>query len=109
MTKKSANSDFDYKSALCAQTDPELFFPQTWQSSTQIQQAKSICKVCPVKAECLAEALREEYNDGIWGGLTPAERSRLMGAGDVRWRSNRRRLPIKLGETNVIRITKENQ
>lgn len=109
MTKKSATSDFDYKSALCAQTDPELFFPDTWLATTKIQQAKSICRECPVKAECLAEAIREEYNDGIWGGLTPAERSRLMGAGSIRWRSAYRKLPIKIGDTNADGIIEENQ
>jgi len=36
--------------------------------------AKSICRICPVGAECLdyAMTIREPY--GIWGGLTEAER-----------------------------------
>lgn len=61
-------------SALCAQTDPELFFPDKGQPSYD---AKRVCATCPVRTECLLYALanREEY--GIWGGLTARERRAL--------------------------------
>lgn len=100
------NSDFDYKSALCAQTDPELFFPETWQNSTVIANAKAICNNCPVRLECLQEALTKDYNDGIWGGMTPAERYALLGGQGAMWRATRRSLRPK-GDTRVIRITKK--
>ncbi len=64
----------DYSQALCAQTDPELFFPEAGASA---RPAKQICDVCPVKNECLLEALANEYSDGIWGGLTASERKAL--------------------------------
>ncbi len=64
----------DYSQALCAQTDPELFFPEGGGSSAQ---AKQICGVCPVKDDCLMEALVNNYEDGIWGGLAPRERREL--------------------------------
>lgn len=67
----------DAESALCAQTDPELFFPETQQAYIQIAQAKAICANCEIRRECLQEALQYEYTDGIWGGTTPMERARL--------------------------------
>jgi WhiB family redox-sensing transcriptional regulator len=64
----------DYSQALCAQTDPELFFPEKGGS---VRLAKEICAKCPVKLDCLQEALEHNYNDGIWGGLASRERARL--------------------------------
>ena len=41
--------------ALCAQTDPELFFPEKGGST---RAAKRVCTGCPVRAQCLEHALR---------------------------------------------------
>lgn len=60
--------------ALCAQTDPEAFFPEKGGST---REAKKICAVCPVRAECLAYALAHDERFGIWGGLSERERRRL--------------------------------
>ena len=43
----------------------------------RIAQAKAICRACPVVVDCLQFALAEEPSDGIWGGLTFAERTLL--------------------------------
>ena len=51
-------------SALCAQTDPALFFPDAGGNTNA---AKRICRTCPVQAECLAEALKHGHRYGIWG------------------------------------------
>lgn len=59
--------------ALCAQTDPELWFPEKGGSS---QSAKQVCAACPVRAECLAYALRHQ-EVGIWGGTNARTRQRL--------------------------------
>jgi WhiB family redox-sensing transcriptional regulator len=59
--------------ALCAQVDPELWFPEKGQTS-QALTAKRICRRCPVRADCLAAALEQHAQDGIWGGLTYYER-----------------------------------
>ena len=56
--------------ALCAQTDPELFFPD--KGGTAI--ARKICAPCPVKNECLEWAISENIIDGILGGMTARER-----------------------------------
>jgi WhiB family redox-sensing transcriptional regulator len=37
--------------------------------------AKQLCAICPVRAQCLAEALTDpDLADGIWGGTTPRQR-----------------------------------
>ncbi|QBP31739.1 WhiB family transcription factor [Mycobacterium phage Piper2020] len=62
------------QSAVCAQTDPELFFPATGESATP---ARTMCKRCEVQAECLQRALDDDEQFGIWGGLTPQQRRAL--------------------------------
>jgi WhiB family redox-sensing transcriptional regulator len=42
--------------------------------------AKSICRVCPVIAQCLRHALRADEPYGVWGGRSAAERRELLGA-----------------------------
>jgi WhiB family transcriptional regulator, redox-sensing transcriptional regulator len=60
--------------ALCAQTDPEAFFPEKGGST---REAKKICLSCEVRAECLDYALAHDERFGIWGGLSERERRRL--------------------------------
>lgn len=40
--------------------------------------AKSICRECPVRAQCLEFALQTREPYGIWGGLNELERRRMM-------------------------------
>jgi WhiB family redox-sensing transcriptional regulator len=56
--------------------DPELFFPvgEAGPALMQAEAAKRICASCPVRANCLASALRAGESAGIWGGTTPEER-----------------------------------
>ena len=60
--------------ALCAQTDPEIFFPDKGESTTA---AKRVCVGCEVRAECLQEALDRGERFGVWGGLSERERRDL--------------------------------
>lgn len=60
--------------ALCAQTDPESFFPEKGGST---REAKKICTGCEVRSECLEYALANDERFGIWGGLSERERRRL--------------------------------
>ncbi len=60
--------------ALCAQTDPEAFFPEKGGST---REAKRICTGCEVRVECLEYALAHDERFGIWGGLSERERRRL--------------------------------
>ena len=60
--------------ALCAQTDPEAFFPEKGGST---REAKKVCRGCEVRAECLEFALEKDERFGIWGGMSERERRRL--------------------------------
>ncbi len=60
--------------ALCAQTDPEAFFPEKGGST---REAKKVCQACEVRVECLEYALAQDERFGIWGGLSERERRRL--------------------------------
>jgi WhiB family redox-sensing transcriptional regulator len=60
--------------ALCAETDPEAFFPEKGGST---REAKRVCVGCEVRAECLEFALASDERFGIWGGLSERERRRL--------------------------------
>uniref|UniRef100_A0AAU8GNW6 WhiB family transcription factor n=1 Tax=Mycobacterium phage Pharb TaxID=3136626 RepID=A0AAU8GNW6_9VIRU len=62
--------------ALCAQVDPELFFPAQGQPGAP---AKAVCARCPVVDECLDRALSfptEQW--GVWGGLSQRERREVV-------------------------------
>lgn len=56
--------------------DPELWFPLSY-GEPQSAPAVAICRTCPIQMRCLAGALDREIWDGIWGGLTPEQRSKL--------------------------------
>lgn len=61
--------------ALCAQTDPNAFFPEKGEST---KSAKSVCGSCPVRDECLEYALANNMRFGIWGGLSEKQRRDLL-------------------------------
>jgi WhiB family redox-sensing transcriptional regulator len=60
--------------ALCAQTDPEAFFPEKGGST---RDAKRVCVGCDVRSECLDYALANDERFGIWGGLSERERRKV--------------------------------
>jgi WhiB family redox-sensing transcriptional regulator len=71
----SATTDDQWQErALCAQTDPEAFFPEKGGST---REAKRICMGCEVRDACLEYALAHDERFGIWGGLSERERRRL--------------------------------
>jgi WhiB family redox-sensing transcriptional regulator len=60
-----------------------LFFPPSVAERRDVREAreakaKTICAECSVQQECLEFALRVHEPHGIWGGLTEAERRRLL-------------------------------
>ena len=59
---------------LCAQADPDAWFPEKGGST---REGKAICARCPVAAECLDYALANNERFGIWGGMSERERRRL--------------------------------
>lgn len=58
----------------CGKSDPDALFVQG--AAQQI--AKQICMGCPVIAECLADALDNRTEFGVWGGMTERERRALL-------------------------------
>lgn len=65
--------------AICRDEDPELFFPigNTGPALRQIEDAKSVCRRCPVTEQCLSWALSTGQDSGVWGGLSEDERRAL--------------------------------
>ncbi|WP_336921443.1 WhiB family transcriptional regulator [Aquipuribacter sp. SD81] len=60
--------------ATCRGEDPDALFVQ----GAAQQQAKVLCRACPVRTECLAQALDTRTEFGVWGGLTERERRQLL-------------------------------
>jgi WhiB family redox-sensing transcriptional regulator len=68
----------------CRDSDPELFFPERGRGFVsgsyrrQYEEAAAVCAGCPVRARCLEENLDVPF--GIWGGLDPHDRGKLLAA-----------------------------
>jgi len=61
-------------SAACGSRDPdELFVTGAAQN-----RVKALCFNCPVRTECLADALDNCVEFGVWGGMTERERRALL-------------------------------
>ncbi|MFF3958494.1 WhiB family transcriptional regulator [Streptomyces sp. NPDC001890] len=71
MTNASAHWTED---AACRNFDPDELFSD----STRQKKAKAVCTGCPVRTECLAEALDNHLEWGVWGGMTERERRALL-------------------------------
>ncbi|MDD4867834.1 MAG: WhiB family transcriptional regulator [Mycobacterium sp.] len=75
LPKITTNPDEPWRDlALCAQTDPESFFPEKGGST---REAKKMCRGCEVRDQCLDYALEHDERFGIWGGLSERERRHL--------------------------------
>jgi WhiB family transcriptional regulator, redox-sensing transcriptional regulator len=61
-------------SAACRRSDPDALFVQ----GAEQHRAKAVCQGCPVRTECLADALDNGIEFGVWGGLTERERRALL-------------------------------
>lgn len=62
------------ESAACRTGDPDALFVNGAEQNI----AKKICRNCPVKYECLADALDNRIEFGVWGGMTERERRALL-------------------------------
>ena len=58
----------------CASGDPDDLFVQ----GAEQNRAKAVCFGCAVRTECLADALDERIEFGVWGGMTERERRALL-------------------------------
>ncbi|GAB2924607.1 WhiB family transcriptional regulator [Streptomyces mayteni] len=60
--------------AACRRADPDELFVQ----GAAQNRAKAVCLGCPVRTECLADALDNRVEFGVWGGMTERERRALL-------------------------------
>lgn len=71
----------EFPDAACRRdgVDPEIFFPTGYGAAAKRDEAaaKNHCAVCPSVRECLAWAMRTGQDEGVWGGMSPAERRRM--------------------------------
>lgn len=65
--------------AACRDEDPDLFFPIGTSGSAllQTEQAKEVCRSCPVQQQCLDWAMDTGQSLGVWGGTSETERRAL--------------------------------
>ncbi len=72
---RSAETLHDWTSmAACTVADPDDLFV----SGAAQNRAKAVCQACPVRTECLADALDSRVEFGVWGGMTERERRALL-------------------------------
>lgn len=63
--------------AMCRDADPEMFFPEG-QGHNDYADARKLCEQCPVKRDCLEDALTlPSWVPGFWAGKTPRELQRI--------------------------------
>lgn len=82
MAVRSAGEAWQSKAA-CRGPQAAAFFPPTYaerkdERLSREQRAKSICKTCVVREDCLSYAMRIREPHGIWGGLNEMERKQLL-------------------------------
>lgn len=63
--------------ALCAEADPEAWFPPEQAGPAWWGEAVHICQECPIRLRCLAYAVDNDIAYGVWGGLTEQQRRPL--------------------------------
>lgn len=70
----TANDEEWTRYAACRDVDPDDLFV----SGAAQHRAKRVCRDCPVRLQCLADALDNRMEYGVWGGLTERERRALL-------------------------------
>lgn len=65
--------------ALCKGKTTNDFYPEMGVkgAAKQVKEMKMFCRECPVILDCLDYALENDEQFGIWGGMTPKERSKI--------------------------------
>ena len=83
--------------AACGEHDTPVMFAHP-SNTADLEYAKSLCDICPVRAECLKHALDAGESWGVWGGTTAEERKQLKRR-ESRARSNEKRRAGAVTET----------
>lgn len=85
--RRDSGPDDDWRNfSACRDVDPERFFPigSTGPAIAQVEQAKAVCRRCPVVDECLSWALEAGEDHGVWGGMSEEERRAVKRRGGLR-------------------------
>ncbi len=67
--------DYWQDHAACIGEPPDWFFPPHGDSAGHVNNARAVCARCPVRLACLDYALDSHEHHGVWGGMTPRERT----------------------------------
>ena len=82
--------------ALCNETRPDELFVR----GAAQNRAKQMCAGCPVRTECLGEALDNQIEWGVWGGMTERERRALLKRSpNAKWRA-----VLESARTNGVKV-----
>lgn len=73
--RTSAEDDWRGRGA-CRDRAGDTFFPvgTTGPALDEAEEAKAVCRRCPVRVECLSWAIDSGSDSGVWGGMTEGER-----------------------------------
>lgn len=58
----------------CVEVPTAVFYPDDGNYGP----AREVCKACPVRLACLEHALAVREPDGMWGGIDPPGRRRIL-------------------------------
>jgi WhiB family redox-sensing transcriptional regulator len=76
MTQVLSTQNLSWRThAACSGLEPEVFYPV---SDEQAEEAKAVCRECPVREPCLEYALTNREREGVLGGATERERRRMV-------------------------------
>jgi hypothetical protein len=88
--------------AYCAEPDAPNMFPHP-QDPSGVALARNRCMNCPVRTECLTEALQRGEQFGVWGGLTTDERISLRRQ-NTRLATEKGRQRLSMPELAIVAI-----
>lgn len=79
----SQSSEMWQVRAACRGPQAVVFFPPSYverkeERLSREREAKSLCRTCSVRTDCLEYALRIKEPHGIWGGLNESERKQVL-------------------------------
>lgn len=74
-------ADFSWAALAACKIPEDVRTAANWYAdaaTVQCKMAIAICNECPVKEPCLQHALDTDEEFGVWGGMTPAQRSMIL-------------------------------
>ena len=75
--RSSAKTTAWMAAGACRDADPSVFFPN---DGVGVEVARTICKRCSVRAQCLDYAIALHIEHGVWGGTSERARRRVAQA-----------------------------